>query len=139
MFGTLVVQLPTAEGHAGGALKVRHRGKEFAVAFEDASASGFPFAAFYADCEHELTPVTRGYRRVMAPENELLLLSRTLSPLTYPPFVTGRRSFTTWCLPPRRPGRCRAPRTTPAPPRRRRARCAAGAPTPTRPTSCSFR
>ena len=61
MFGTLVIGLPSA--HAGGALHVRFGGEEEVVDFTSAAASyQLPFAAFYADCEHEIQPVTEGYR-----------------------------------------------------------------------------
>ncbi|CAN0055249.1 unnamed protein product, partial [Ectocarpus fasciculatus] len=39
MFGTLVVQLPTAAGHKGGSLIVRHRGKQRVFAWEDPDGS----------------------------------------------------------------------------------------------------
>ncbi|CAM9611269.1 unnamed protein product [Pylaiella littoralis] len=39
MFGTLVVQLPTARGHEGGALVVRHRSKERVFAWQDLDGS----------------------------------------------------------------------------------------------------
>eukprot|EP00903_Cladosiphon_okamuranus_P014655 g13588.t2 len=39
MFGTLVVQLPTAQGHEGGALIVRHRSREKVFAWEDLNGS----------------------------------------------------------------------------------------------------
>lgn len=59
MFGTLVITLPSA--HCGGTLLVRHGGREVAV---DAPAepSEISFAAFYADCEHEVMPVLEGHR-----------------------------------------------------------------------------
>ncbi|CAM9439407.1 unnamed protein product, partial [Ectocarpus sp. 6 AP-2014] len=39
MFGTLVVQLPTAAGHKGGSLIVRHRRKQHVFAWEDPDGS----------------------------------------------------------------------------------------------------
>lgn len=39
MFGTLVVQLPTAQGHEGGELIVRHRGKQRVFAWQDPDGS----------------------------------------------------------------------------------------------------
>ncbi len=61
MFGTLVVGLPGA--HAGGMLSVRFDGREKRIDFAEPSSSyRIPFAAFYADCEHEVKPVTSGYR-----------------------------------------------------------------------------
>jgi hypothetical protein len=62
MFGTLVVQLPVAGGHTGAGLRVTHRGAEREVDFESGSDGFFITAAFYADCEHELLPVTTGRR-----------------------------------------------------------------------------
>lgn len=61
MFGTLVISLPSR--HEGGALLVRHEGQERRIAFDgDAGAFQIGYAAFYADCEHEVEPVTKGYR-----------------------------------------------------------------------------
>ncbi len=61
MFGTLVVGLPGA--HTGGVLSVRFDGREKRIDFAEPSSSyQIPFAAFYADCEHEVEPVTSGYR-----------------------------------------------------------------------------
>lgn len=61
MFATLVVSLPSR--HAGGRLIVRHDGqtKEINFAGPDAEFKT-QFAAFYADCQHEIEPVTAGYR-----------------------------------------------------------------------------
>ncbi|MEL7147363.1 MAG: hypothetical protein AAFO69_13400, partial [Bacteroidota bacterium] len=63
MFATLIINLPSV--HTGGTLLVRFDGKE--VAYESAEASDLPahpltYSAFYADCEHEITPVTSGRR-----------------------------------------------------------------------------
>jgi hypothetical protein len=61
MFGTLVVGLPGA--HTGGVLSVRFDGREKRMDFAEPSSSyRIPFVAFYADCEHEIEPVTSGYR-----------------------------------------------------------------------------
>jgi hypothetical protein len=61
MFGTLIIALPSK--HSGGELLVRFDGKEECVDFaEDASNFKMPYTAFYADCEHEIKPVTSGYR-----------------------------------------------------------------------------
>jgi len=61
MVATLVVVLPSQ--HEGGALVVRHDGREQVVDF---GAAKNPFhilyTAFYADCEHEVRPITKGYR-----------------------------------------------------------------------------
>jgi len=81
MFGTLVIQLPSK--YSGGELLVKHADKsqsfEFGTILEKkkgkgtkkakagdtgSSATDFTtyFAALYCDCEHEILPVTSGYR-----------------------------------------------------------------------------
>lgn len=60
MFATLVLTLPSA--HRGGALRIRHAGREVTIASHAADPSELAFAAFYADCEHEVLPVREGYR-----------------------------------------------------------------------------
>lgn len=60
MFGTLLIVLPSA--HAGGNLVVRHAGREASIDLSGADVSELAYAAFYADCEHEVLPVTKGYR-----------------------------------------------------------------------------
>uniref|UniRef100_A0A383W5D7 Prolyl 4-hydroxylase alpha subunit Fe(2+) 2OG dioxygenase domain-containing protein n=1 Tax=Tetradesmus obliquus TaxID=3088 RepID=A0A383W5D7_TETOB len=66
MIGTLVVQLPCCEGHTGGSLAVRHRRKQYVHDFAQDSTTSTQYAAFFADCEHELTPLTGGMRLVLA-------------------------------------------------------------------------
>ena len=63
MFGSLVVCLPIQ--FSGGALVTRHQGKE--VRFDWSSSPQKPmqkvsWAAFFSDVEHEVLPVTDGYR-----------------------------------------------------------------------------
>ena len=60
MFGTLVVSLPSA--HEGGELLVRHAGREVSVDLRGTDLGEAGFAAFYADCEHEVRPVVSGNR-----------------------------------------------------------------------------
>lgn len=61
MFATLVVCLPAR--HEGGTLKVTHDGETKRFDFGGAEAEfNVQYAAFYADCRHEITPVTSGYR-----------------------------------------------------------------------------
>jgi hypothetical protein len=57
MIGTLVVSLPSS--HTGGELVVEHQGRK---ATHRAPATEVSVAAFYADCRHEVKPVTTGYR-----------------------------------------------------------------------------
>jgi 2OG-Fe(II) oxygenase superfamily len=61
MFGTLIIGLPAA--HTGGQLHIRHDAQEEIVDFSTmANEFELPFVAFYADCEHEIKPITSGYR-----------------------------------------------------------------------------
>ncbi|MEV0925535.1 2OG-Fe(II) oxygenase [Streptomyces spongiicola] len=57
MVGTLVVSLPSH--HSGGELVVEHAGRSVT---HRASRHQLTFVAFYADCRHEVRPVTSGYR-----------------------------------------------------------------------------
>lgn len=61
MFGTLVIQLPSE--YEGGQLNVYHKGKETEFNFGGSDAHGnIYYTAFYADCEHEIQPITKGHR-----------------------------------------------------------------------------
>jgi hypothetical protein len=62
MVATLVVVLPSS--FEGGELVVRHDGQEQTIDFSSAPNSPFQihYAAFYADCEHEIRPLRQGYR-----------------------------------------------------------------------------
>ncbi len=62
MIATLVIMLPSA--YEGGELVVRHDGQQQTIDFSSAETSQFQnhFAAFYADCEHEVRPLRKGYR-----------------------------------------------------------------------------
>jgi len=64
MFGSLVVVFPTK--HDGGALVFRHGGGEWtfdsAAMIEGNIEPTIAYVAFYSDVEHEVTPVTSGYR-----------------------------------------------------------------------------
>lgn len=60
MVATLVVSLPTVG--AGGELVIRHHGRETVVDMRTDEPSELVYAAFYADCEHEILPVTEGHR-----------------------------------------------------------------------------
>ena len=61
MFATLVVSLPSR--HEGGRLIVRHDGQTREIDFAGPDAEfKTKYAAFYADCQHEIEPVTAGYR-----------------------------------------------------------------------------
>jgi predicted 2-oxoglutarate/Fe(II)-dependent dioxygenase YbiX len=60
MFGTLLIQLPSL--HAGGELRIRHGSREARIDLSATDSSELGFAAFYADCEHEVRPVQSGHR-----------------------------------------------------------------------------
>jgi hypothetical protein len=64
MFGSIVVVLPTV--HEGGSLIIRHNGKEWTFdsskAVNTESTPHAAFVAFFSDVEHEVMPVTSGYR-----------------------------------------------------------------------------
>ncbi len=61
MFGTLTIVFPCR--HTGGELVVSFDNKEEVVNFaKDSSDYKISYAAFYADCDHEIKPVTAGYR-----------------------------------------------------------------------------
>ena len=60
MVATLVVALPAAG--AGGALVVRHKGRETVIDMQTDEPSELVYAAFYADCVHEIRPVKGGHR-----------------------------------------------------------------------------
>jgi predicted 2-oxoglutarate/Fe(II)-dependent dioxygenase YbiX len=63
MVATLVLSLPVAG--AGGELVIRHRQRSTIVDLRTDEPSELAFAAFYADCVHEIRPVTAGYRIVL--------------------------------------------------------------------------
>ena len=61
MVATLVIGLPSV--HEGGELIVSHEGRQHEIIFRGAaSGHGSSYAAFYADCQHEIRPVRSGYR-----------------------------------------------------------------------------
>lgn len=61
MFGTMVIALPSK--YTGGDLIVKFEGDTESIDFSSASANNkLCVSAFYADCEHEIKPLTSGYR-----------------------------------------------------------------------------
>jgi predicted 2-oxoglutarate/Fe(II)-dependent dioxygenase YbiX len=63
MFATLVLALPSQS--EGGELVVRHKGREARLELKCDEPSEIAFAAFYADCVHEVLPVTTGCRATL--------------------------------------------------------------------------
>src|SRR5690606_525280 len=60
MCATLVVCLPSR--YEGGELVVRHQGDERTFDLRNADPTRLTWAAFYADCLHELRPISDGHR-----------------------------------------------------------------------------
>jgi hypothetical protein len=60
MFATLILVLPSIS--AGGELVVRHKDREARLSLRCDDPSEVAFVAFYADCVHEVLPITAGYR-----------------------------------------------------------------------------
>ncbi|MEA2742942.1 MAG: hypothetical protein QOG25_1313 [Acetobacteraceae bacterium] len=63
MFATLVLALPSVS--SGGELIVRHKDREARLDLNREEPSDVAFAAFYADCVHEVLPISSGYRLVL--------------------------------------------------------------------------
>jgi 2OG-Fe(II) oxygenase superfamily len=60
MFATMVLVLPST--HSGGELVIKHVGREVVLGPRPEEPSEIGFAAFYADCVHEVRPVKTGSR-----------------------------------------------------------------------------
>ncbi len=60
MFGTLVLVLPSE--HSGGELVIRHGNREARVDLSGSDLGELAIAALYADCEHQVLPLTSGHR-----------------------------------------------------------------------------
>jgi hypothetical protein len=80
MVATLVVVLPSP--HEGGELIVRHDGQERVIDFGGMEGKfHVHHAAFYADCEHEVRPLRKGYRLCLVYN---LTLARARKSITAP-------------------------------------------------------
>ncbi len=77
MVATLVIALPSA--HEGGELIVRHEGRAVTVDFSPIGRFQTQFAAFYADCEHEIRPVRSGFRLALVYSLTLAKAMRTIT------------------------------------------------------------
>src|SRR4051794_2423365 len=103
MFATLVVALPSS--FAGGELVVRHKGREVRLDLRCDDPAEAAFAAFYADCVHEVLPVTQGCRLTLV--YNLVRGGRGRPP--EPPDYTSEQARVTallqaWCTAKKRPG-----------------------------------
>ncbi|MCM8611763.1 2OG-Fe(II) oxygenase [Accumulibacter sp.] len=63
MFATLVVVLPSL--YSGGELCIRHGEREVCLDLSSPEPAEIAYAAFYADCRHEVRPITAGCRLVL--------------------------------------------------------------------------
>jgi hypothetical protein len=79
MFATLVLVLPSVS--TGGELVVRHKDREVRLDLRCEDPSEAAFAAFYADCVHEVLPVITGCRLVLV----YSLLRKGKGPVPEPP------------------------------------------------------
>lgn len=64
MFGTLIIQLPSY--YTGGSFVIKYRKEKKSIDLSKESMDTFWATAFYADCEHKLLPVTKGWRLCLA-------------------------------------------------------------------------
>ncbi len=94
MVATLVVGLPAT--HQGGELIVSHDKQRHEIMFAGA-ASGYKlsFAAFYADCQHEVRPLKSGYRLCIV-YNLTLDPSRGKRGINAPSFTATTTSLGEW-------------------------------------------
>ena len=83
MVATLTVSLPVAG--EGGELIVSHLGSEISMDMNVKEPSGFAFAAFYADCRHEVRPITAGHRLALV-FNLCLRSADRIAPLKPPDY-----------------------------------------------------
>jgi len=61
MVATMVIALPSV--YEGGELIVSHAGEKHEIVFEGAKSGYYlSYAAFYADCQHEIKPLKSGHR-----------------------------------------------------------------------------
>ncbi|MEQ1828848.1 MAG: 2OG-Fe(II) oxygenase, partial [Pirellula sp.] len=89
MVATLVICLPSK--HSGGELVVTHQGQQQVIAMPNAAAAlETDFAAFYADCQHEVKPLLRGYRLCLT-YNLVLAKPRSNVSVEAPKFVDATK------------------------------------------------
>ncbi len=102
MFGTLIVALPSL--HAGGELVIRHHGREARLDLRCADVSEVAWAAFYADCVHEVLPIDSGCRLVLVYNLRRTGRGRLPRPPSYDKETAALgRLLRRWCEEPARP------------------------------------
>lgn len=90
MVATLVIALPTFG--LGGELIVRHKGEETIIDMRGEGPGELSYAAFYADCEHEVMIVEEGHR-VCLVYNLILSGSESGTELVAPDFDKQHRQL----------------------------------------------
>lgn len=85
MFATLVMVLPSL--YTGGELIVRHKAHEVRLDLRRDEPSEVAFAAFYADCRHEVQPIASGHRLALVYN----LIRTDGGPLPQPPDHDSQR------------------------------------------------
>lgn len=91
MVATLVLVWPSA--HIGGELRVRLGDEGANFASQHLQAAALRWFAFYADCRHEVLPVTEGWRIVLT--FDLVLPRESVAPRTpvHPPLLAALRAL----------------------------------------------
>ena len=92
MFATLVFALPSVS--TGGELVIRHKDREARLDLKCEEPSEAAFAAFYADCVHEVLPVTSGCWLTMV----FNLLRKGKGPKPEPPSYAAEQARVTALL-----------------------------------------
>lgn len=96
MFATLIVALPSL--HTGGELVIRHRDREARLDLRCSDVSELAWAAFYADCVHEVLPITSGCRLVLVYNLRRKGRGRLPRPQSYDKeTVALERMLRAWC------------------------------------------
>ncbi|MBK5942172.1 hypothetical protein CCR96_23610 [Halochromatium roseum] len=85
MFATLVMVLPSL--YTGGELIIRHKAQEVRLDLRRDEPSEVAFAAFYADCRHEVQPIASGHRLALVYN----LIRTDGGPLPQPPDHDSQR------------------------------------------------
>jgi predicted 2-oxoglutarate/Fe(II)-dependent dioxygenase YbiX len=81
MFATMVLVLPST--HSGGELVITHLGRKVVLDLRPEEPSEIGVAAFYADCVHEVLPVTAGFRLTLVYNLRFVGKGRPLSAPDY--------------------------------------------------------
>jgi len=93
MFATLVIVLPS--DYSGGELVVKHREHVVRLDLHSQDAAEISYAAFYADCVHEVLPITQGCRLTLI--YNLIRADKKL-PLPEPPDYRQQQAMVTGLL-----------------------------------------